>query len=67
MKVYESEKAIVRIHPGKLSDEERRIVLEEACREFFRATELKAAQKAGNGKTSPNIQSFNTKPKTERR
>lgn len=27
--------AIVKIHPGKLSDEERRKVLEEACKRFY--------------------------------
>ena len=33
--VYESEKAIVRIHPGKLSQEEFRTTIEAAARKFY--------------------------------
>jgi hypothetical protein len=33
--VYESEKAIVRIHPGKLSPDEFRTTLESAARKFY--------------------------------
>ena len=36
---YISEKAIVRIHPGKLSEEERRVVMERAAVKFFKAIE----------------------------
>ena len=32
---YESEKAIVRIHPGKLSPEEFRATIESAARKFY--------------------------------
>lgn len=34
---YVTEKAIVRMHPGKLTEEERKVVLEDAARNFFRA------------------------------
>lgn len=37
MKEYITEKAIVRIHPGKLTEEQRKVVLEDAARNFFRA------------------------------
>ena len=43
--VYETEKAIVRIHPGKLTEEERREVLENAMRKFYAAIQKsKSAQ-----------------------
>ncbi len=32
---YETEKAIVRIHPGKLSPEEFRATIESAARKFY--------------------------------
>lgn len=35
--VYETENAIVRIHPGKLAEEQRQKALEEACRKFYKA------------------------------
>lgn len=35
--VVELGTALVRIHPGKLSDEERRKVLEDACKRFYAA------------------------------
>lgn len=41
---YVTEKAIVRIHPGKLTEEQRRVVLEDAAKDFFRAIQ-KAKQK----------------------
>lgn len=34
---YITDKAIVRIHPGKLSEEERKVVLENAARKFYKA------------------------------
>lgn len=37
VKEYRTEKAIVRIHPGKLTEEQRKAVLENAAKEFFRA------------------------------
>lgn len=40
MKEFITEKAIVRIHPGKLSDEERKKVLENAARQFFMANQI---------------------------
>lgn len=41
---YETGRAVVRIHPGKLTEEQRKAVLENAAKEFFRAI-----QKAQNG------------------
>lgn len=41
---YDMGRAIVRIHPGKLTEEQRKAVLENAAKEFFRAI-----QKAQNG------------------
>jgi hypothetical protein len=40
---YKTEKAIVRIHPGKLSEEERKVVMTNAAKEFY-----KAIQKSNN-------------------
>lgn len=37
VKVYETDTAIVRVHPGKLTDEELRKVLEDASRQFYKA------------------------------
>ena len=37
VKEYISEKAIVRIHPGKLSEEERKAVIINAAKEFYAA------------------------------
>lgn len=34
---YDTGKAIVRIHPGKLTAEERRAVLEDAAKQFIRS------------------------------
>jgi len=34
---YNFEKATVRIHPGKLSEEERRVVIINAAKEFYKA------------------------------
>ena len=34
---YITEKAIVRIHPGKLSEEERRVVIINAAKDFYKA------------------------------
>lgn len=39
---YITEKAIVRIHPGKLTEEERRVVLENAARNFLRAIQKRS-------------------------
>lgn len=47
MKEYITEKAIVRIHPGKLTEEERRVNFENAAKEFFQAV-----QKAKRNKTA---------------
>lgn len=43
---YITDKAIVRIHPGKMSEEERKAVLEEAAQRFFRAIEQSKKGKA---------------------
>lgn len=45
MKEYITEKAIVRIHPGKLTDEERRKVLEEAAKRFYKAAMKEVGEK----------------------
>ena len=42
--VVNTPKAIVRIHPGKMTDEERRVVLEQAAIEFMQRIQ-KAHQK----------------------
>ena len=44
---YITEKAIVRFHPGKLTAEERKAVIEDAAREFY-----EAIQKAKNQKSA---------------
>ena len=36
---YDNGKAIVRIHSGKLTEEERKKVLEDAAKQFFKAIE----------------------------
>jgi len=36
---YVTEKAIVRIHPGKFTEEQRKVVLENAAKDFFRAVQ----------------------------
>lgn len=41
---YVTEKAIVRIHPGKLTEEERRVVIEKAAREFYQTLMKKGYQ-----------------------
>jgi hypothetical protein len=33
--VYETDRAVVRIHPGKMSGEEFRATIEEAARKFY--------------------------------
>ena len=43
---YKTEKAIVRIHPGKLTEEERKAVLEDAARNFLRAIQKANQNKA---------------------
>lgn len=43
---YVTEKAIVRIHPGKLTEEQRRVVLEDASKNFFRAIQKSNQNKA---------------------
>lgn len=39
MKEYITEKAIVRIHPGKLTEEQRKVVLENAAKDFFKTVQ----------------------------
>lgn len=34
---YITDKAIVRIHPGKLTKEQRKVVLENAAKDFYKA------------------------------
>lgn len=41
--VYETERAIVRIHPGKLSSEEFRATIEQAARKFY--SDIKKSEK----------------------
>jgi len=45
MKEFIFENAVVRIHPGKLSEEERRAVLEKACEDFYRAIQKNRKEK----------------------
>ena len=45
MKEFITEKAIVRVHPGKLTEEQRKVVIEDAARNF-----LRAVQKANQNK-----------------
>ncbi len=45
---YITESAIVRIHPGKLSEEERKVAIEKAAQQFFKAIEENKMKK---GKT----------------
>lgn len=35
--VHETKKGIVRIYAGKMTDEERKVVLEKAARDFYKA------------------------------
>lgn len=43
---YVTNKAIVRIHPGKLTEEQRKAVLEDAARNFLRAIQKANQNKA---------------------
>lgn len=43
--VYETEHAIVRIHPGKRTPEERRAKWEESARRFYMAVQKEKAKK----------------------
>lgn len=38
---YDTGKAIVRIHPGKRTEEERRAALEQAAKDFYKALKKK--------------------------
>ena len=41
---YTIGKAIVRIHPGKLTEEERRVVLEDAARKFYKTIQQQSVR-----------------------
>jgi hypothetical protein len=43
---YRTEKATVRIHPGKLSEEERMEVIINAAKEFYKAIQKQQNQKS---------------------
>lgn len=43
--VYETEHAIIRIHPGKRTPEERRAKLEESAKRFYQAIQREKAEK----------------------
>jgi hypothetical protein len=45
-KEYITEKGIVRFHPGKLSEEERRVVIINAAKEFYAAIQKQQNQKS---------------------
>lgn len=45
LNVYESEKATVIIHSGKMTEEERMAVIDRAAREFFWAIQKEKAKK----------------------
>ena len=49
---YITEKAIVRIHPGKLTDEERKVVFENAAKQFFQSVCKQKSKEAA--KAAPN-------------
>lgn len=42
----QEEKATVRIHPGKLSEEERKVVIINAAKEFYKAIQKQNTQSA---------------------
>lgn len=44
--IYETENAIVRIHPGKLTEEERKVVLENAARKYYEAIQKQKQKSA---------------------
>jgi hypothetical protein len=44
---YHIGNAIVRIHPGKLTEEERKVVLENAAKKFYKAVQQQR-QKSAN-------------------
>lgn len=46
LNVYESEKATVIIHSGKMTEEERMAVIGQAAREFYRAIQRDKARKS---------------------
>lgn len=46
--VYESEKALVRIHSGKRTADERRKALEEATKAFYRAIQKGGTKQCQN-------------------
>ncbi len=46
MFIYETENAIVRIHPGKLTEEERKVVLENAARKYYEAIQKQKQKSA---------------------
>lgn len=45
--IYETEKAVVKIHDGKLTAEERRVVMEAAAKMFIR--DIQKAGRLHNG------------------
>lgn len=45
--VRKTEKAIITIYPGKMTDEERRRVLEEAAQRFYKAIQRKEREEVG--------------------
>ena len=46
MKEFDFGFAVVRIHEGKLSEEERRVVLENAAKGFYKRVQKASSQKA---------------------
>lgn len=45
---YRFENAIVRIHDGKLTEEQRKVVIENAAKDFYKAIQRAEAQKKRN-------------------
>ena len=43
---YITEKASVRFHPGKLTEEERKVVIVNAAKEFYKAIQKQQNQKS---------------------
>lgn len=45
--IYETEKALVRIHPGKRTEAEQRKALEESAKQFYKSIQKDLMKKGG--------------------
>lgn len=48
MREYDFGFAIVRVHDGKLTEEQRKVVIENAAKDFYKAIQRAEAQKKRN-------------------